>query len=162
MMSENSRDFRGSCQHRGWSWTLWIAQTFFFFFLPPSILDIHAVRPHRGQIEVAFRFRSLLDSDHHPSEIAGLDKFVWVGSWVLCVLGRLVMCCLFSSPQPSPALPCPESHRFCDRVQDAYTLRCCPQVKSRNRSPAKACSPNSEGGGVEKEERFRKSCRGQM
>uniref|UniRef100_A0A8C6G313 Histidine ammonia-lyase n=1 Tax=Moschus moschiferus TaxID=68415 RepID=A0A8C6G313_MOSMO len=53
--------------------------------------DIHAVRPHRGQVEVAFRFRSLLDSDHHPSEIA-------------------------------------ESHRFCDRVQDAYTLRCCPQV----------------------------------
>ncbi|XP_010382195.1 histidine ammonia-lyase isoform X2 [Rhinopithecus roxellana] len=53
--------------------------------------DIHALRPHRGQIEVAFRFRSLLDSDHHPSEIA-------------------------------------ESHRFCDRVQDAYTLRCCPQV----------------------------------
>ncbi|EPY78896.1 histidine ammonia-lyase [Camelus ferus] len=53
--------------------------------------DIHAVRPHRGQIEVAFRFRSLLDSDHHPSEIA-------------------------------------ESHRFCDRVQDAYTLRCCPQA----------------------------------
>uniref|UniRef100_A0A8D2LDU6 Histidine ammonia-lyase n=1 Tax=Varanus komodoensis TaxID=61221 RepID=A0A8D2LDU6_VARKO len=53
--------------------------------------DIHALRPHRGQIEVAFRFRSLLNSDHHPSEIA-------------------------------------ESHRFCDRVQDAYTLRCCPQV----------------------------------
>uniref|UniRef100_A0A8B9PE38 Histidine ammonia-lyase n=1 Tax=Apteryx owenii TaxID=8824 RepID=A0A8B9PE38_APTOW len=53
--------------------------------------DIHAVRPHRGQTEVAFRFRSLLDSDHHPSEIA-------------------------------------ESHRFCDRVQDAYTMRCCPQV----------------------------------
>ncbi|XP_006031838.1 histidine ammonia-lyase isoform X4 [Alligator sinensis] len=53
--------------------------------------DIHSVRPHRGQMEVAFRFRSLLDSDHHPSEIA-------------------------------------ESHRFCDRVQDAYTMRCCPQV----------------------------------
>ncbi|XP_073476248.1 histidine ammonia-lyase isoform X1 [Aquarana catesbeiana] len=53
--------------------------------------DIHALRPHPGQVEVAFRFRSLLDSDHHPSEIA-------------------------------------ESHRFCDRVQDAYTLRCCPQV----------------------------------
>uniref|UniRef100_A0A8D0LA66 Histidine ammonia-lyase n=1 Tax=Sphenodon punctatus TaxID=8508 RepID=A0A8D0LA66_SPHPU len=53
--------------------------------------DIHALRPHRGQIEVAFRFRSLLDSDHHPSEIA-------------------------------------ESHRFCDRVHDAYTMRCCPQV----------------------------------
>ncbi|KAF6339444.1 histidine ammonia-lyase [Rhinolophus ferrumequinum] len=53
--------------------------------------DIHSLRPHPGQIEVSFRFRSLLDSDHHPSEIA-------------------------------------ESHRFCDRVQDAYTLRCCPQV----------------------------------
>ncbi|XP_072242236.1 histidine ammonia-lyase isoform X3 [Leuresthes tenuis] len=53
--------------------------------------DIHSLRPHPGQIEVAQRFRSLLDSDHHPSEIA-------------------------------------ESHRFCDRVQDAYTMRCCPQV----------------------------------
>ncbi|XP_029457423.1 histidine ammonia-lyase isoform X1 [Rhinatrema bivittatum] len=53
--------------------------------------DIHTLRAHPGQTEVAFRFRSLLDSDHHPSEIA-------------------------------------ESHRFCDRVQDAYTLRCCPQV----------------------------------
>ncbi|XP_077373817.1 histidine ammonia-lyase isoform X1 [Festucalex cinctus] len=53
--------------------------------------DIHSLRPHPGQTEVALRFRSLLDSDHHPSEIA-------------------------------------ESHRFCDRVQDAYTMRCCPQV----------------------------------
>ncbi|XP_060101189.1 histidine ammonia-lyase isoform X2 [Heteronotia binoei] len=53
--------------------------------------DIHALRPHPGQNEVAFRFRSLLNSDHHPSGIA-------------------------------------ESHRFCERVQDAYTLRCCPQV----------------------------------
>ncbi|XP_046890017.1 histidine ammonia-lyase [Hypomesus transpacificus] len=53
--------------------------------------DIHALRPHPGQIEVAMRFRSLLESDHRPSEIA-------------------------------------ESHRFCDRVQDAYTMRCCPQV----------------------------------
>ena len=25
-----------------------------------------------------------------------------------------------------------ESHRFCDRVQDAYTMRCCPQVPSSN------------------------------
>ena len=25
--------------------------------------------------------------------------------------------------------PFSESHRFCDRVQDAYTLRCCPQVQ---------------------------------
>ncbi|XP_012697892.1 histidine ammonia-lyase [Clupea harengus] len=53
--------------------------------------DIHKLRPHPGQTLVASRFRSLLDSDHHPSEIA-------------------------------------ESHRFCDRVQDAYTMRCCPQV----------------------------------
>uniref|UniRef100_H3DF09 Histidine ammonia-lyase n=1 Tax=Tetraodon nigroviridis TaxID=99883 RepID=H3DF09_TETNG len=53
--------------------------------------DIHHLRPHPGQMEVAQRFRSLLDSDHHPSQIA-------------------------------------ESHRFCDRVQDAYTMRCCPQV----------------------------------
>ncbi|NXR78858.1 HUTH lyase, partial [Pycnonotus jocosus] len=67
--------------------------------------DIHAVRPHRGQAEVAFRFRSLLDSDHHPSEIA-------------------------------------ESHRFCDRVQDAYTMRCCPQVKADFYIlPCHSCNP---------------------
>ncbi|NXD28841.1 HUTH lyase, partial [Spelaeornis formosus] len=59
--------------------------------------DIHAVRPHRGQAEVAFRFRSLLDSDHHPSEIA-------------------------------------ESHRFCDRVQDAYTMRCYILITDRYHS----------------------------
>ncbi|ETE65791.1 Histidine ammonia-lyase [Ophiophagus hannah] len=58
------------------------------------VLEAHGLKPitlKPKEIEVAFRFRSLLDSDHHPSEIA-------------------------------------ESHRFCDRVQDAYTLRCCPQV----------------------------------
>ncbi|CAL1294671.1 unnamed protein product [Larinioides sclopetarius] len=53
--------------------------------------DIQKVRPHRGQARVAYRLRSLLHSDTHPSEMA-------------------------------------ESHRFCNRVQDAYTLRCCPQV----------------------------------
>ncbi|KAF1372625.1 hypothetical protein PFLUV_G00267800 [Perca fluviatilis] len=52
---------------------------------------IHAVRPHPGQMEVAARLRSLLDSDVFPSQIS-------------------------------------ESHRSCDRVQDAYTLRCIPQV----------------------------------
>lgn len=52
---------------------------------------IHEVRPHKGQIQVARRIRSLLHSDTYPSEVS-------------------------------------ESHRFCDRVQDAYTLRCCPQV----------------------------------
>lgn len=39
-------------------------------FCSPSA-DIHTLRPHPGQIEVAQRFRSLLDSDHHPSQIAG-------------------------------------------------------------------------------------------
>uniref|UniRef100_A0A8C9YT35 Histidine ammonia-lyase n=1 Tax=Sander lucioperca TaxID=283035 RepID=A0A8C9YT35_SANLU len=52
---------------------------------------IHAARPHPGQMEVAARLRSLLDSDVFPSQIS-------------------------------------ESHRSCDRVQDAYTLRCIPQV----------------------------------
>ncbi|XP_067119401.1 histidine ammonia-lyase-like [Centruroides vittatus] len=53
--------------------------------------DIQKIRPHKGQIQVARRLRSLLHSDTFPSELA-------------------------------------ESHRFCNRVQDAYTLRCCPQV----------------------------------
>ncbi|XP_010885329.2 histidine ammonia-lyase isoform X1 [Esox lucius] len=53
--------------------------------------DVHAVRPHPGQVEVALRLRSLLDSEVFPSQIS-------------------------------------ESHRLCDRVQDAYTLRCIPQV----------------------------------
>lgn len=52
---------------------------------------IHAVRPHPGQMEVAERLRSLLDSEIFPSQIS-------------------------------------VSHRSCERVQDAYTLRCIPQV----------------------------------
>ncbi|XP_076578951.1 histidine ammonia-lyase-like [Chaetodon auriga] len=52
---------------------------------------VHALRPHPGQMAVAERLRSLLDSDVFPSQIS-------------------------------------ESHRSCDRVQDAYTLRCIPQV----------------------------------
>ncbi|XP_071369644.1 histidine ammonia-lyase-like [Centroberyx affinis] len=52
---------------------------------------VHAVRPHPGQMEVAQRLRSLLDSEVFPSQIS-------------------------------------ESHRSCKRVQDAYTLRCIPQV----------------------------------
>lgn len=43
----------------------------FSHFLVSFHVDIHALRPHPGQIEVARRFCSLLDSDHHPSEIAG-------------------------------------------------------------------------------------------
>eukprot|EP00092_Neocalanus_flemingeri_P003503 GFUD01003757.1.p1 GENE.GFUD01003757.1~~GFUD01003757.1.p1 ORF type:complete len:676 (-),score=161.97 GFUD01003757.1:197-2224(-) len=53
--------------------------------------DVHALRPHKGQIAVARRLRALLHSETFPSEIA-------------------------------------QSHRFCNRVQDAYTLRCTPQV----------------------------------
>lgn len=53
--------------------------------------SIHEARPHKGQLKVAARLRSVLHSDIHPSEIA-------------------------------------VSHRFCNRVQDAYTLRCTPQV----------------------------------
>lgn len=53
--------------------------------------SIHEARPHKGQLKVAARLRSVLHSGVHPSEIA-------------------------------------ESHRFCNRVQDAYTLRCTPQV----------------------------------
>ncbi|XP_041936789.1 histidine ammonia-lyase-like [Alosa sapidissima] len=51
--------------------------------------DLHAAKPQPGQMEVAFRMRSVLPSALHPSEITG-------GAY--------------------------------DQVQDAYTLRCCPQV----------------------------------
>ncbi|KAI5093989.1 histidine ammonia-lyase [Silurus meridionalis] len=53
-------------------------------------IEIHAVRPHPGQILVAQRFRSLVHSDFFPSEITDENLY--------------------------------------DRVQDAYTLRCCPQA----------------------------------
>ncbi|KAG5846055.1 hypothetical protein ANANG_G00145670 [Anguilla anguilla] len=53
--------------------------------------DIHAVRPHLGQMQVAWRFRSVLDSDVFSSEIT-------------------------------------EKNRPHQRVQDAYSLRCSPQV----------------------------------
>ena len=33
--------------------------------------DVHRLRPHKGQIEVARRLRALLHSDTYPSEIAG-------------------------------------------------------------------------------------------
>ncbi len=46
-----------------------ILRMFLILWSPPA--DIHTLRPHPGQIEVALRFRSLLDSDHHPSQIAG-------------------------------------------------------------------------------------------
>jgi len=36
------------------------------------VTGVHHVRPHRGQGIVANRFRSLLPSSVHPSEIAGM------------------------------------------------------------------------------------------
>ncbi|MCJ8743076.1 hypothetical protein PDJAM_G00089610 [Pangasius djambal] len=53
-------------------------------------IDVHAVRPHPGQILVAQRFRSLLHSDFFPSEVTDEKSY--------------------------------------EGVQDAYSLRCCPQV----------------------------------
>ncbi|XP_062522261.1 histidine ammonia-lyase-like [Corticium candelabrum] len=52
--------------------------------------EIHELRPHRGQKEVAARFRALIHSDFYTSEIADPAKY--------------------------------------DKVQDPYSLRCCPQV----------------------------------
>lgn len=119
----------GTPEGRGgtWSSSLWcqICSIFSSFSIP----DIHAVRPHRGQIEVAFRFRSLLDSDHHPSEIAGVACLCERVYLVVYSMGRRSDNLSLSLLSPT----CPtESHRFCDRVQDAYTLRCCPQVKSKS------------------------------
>ncbi|XP_071009045.1 histidine ammonia-lyase-like isoform X2 [Oncorhynchus clarkii lewisi] len=37
--------------------------------------DIHALWRHPGQIEMARRFHTLLDSDHHPSEIEESHRF---------------------------------------------------------------------------------------
>ncbi|KAJ7385626.1 hypothetical protein OS493_015214 [Desmophyllum pertusum] len=71
---------------------------------------IQQVRPHVGQRRVAERLRSLLHSSVYPSEIAGKS-----GLSVYCRCGSNWVCVC-------------ESHRFCGRVQDAYTLRCCPQV----------------------------------
>ena len=42
-----------------------------------------------------------------------------------------------------PSTSSTESHRFCDRVQDAYTLRCCPQV---NKQKAFSFFPDSGRG----------------
>lgn len=71
--------------------------------------DIHKARPHPGQQEVAERLRKLLQYKGDQSEITSnyiifastFDIFDW----------------LFV-----------ESHSDSSRVQDAYTLRCCPQV----------------------------------
>lgn len=38
------------------------------------VVAIHAARPHPGQMEVAERLRSLLDSDVFPSQISGRNS----------------------------------------------------------------------------------------
>ena len=48
-----------------------------------------------------------------------------------------------------------ESHRFCDRVQDAYTLRCCPQV---DKNPTSLYSFSQFEIAIEREEGVRKLC----
>jgi histidine ammonia-lyase len=52
--------------------------------------EVHELRPHRGQKLVAARMRSLIHSQHYPSEIADPKRYY--------------------------------------KVQDPYSLRCCPQV----------------------------------
>lgn len=59
---------------------------------------------------VAARLRAVLDSEIHPSEIRGRYGVL-----------RLWMTLFFCSM-------CTEGHKNCDRVQDAYTMRCVPQV----------------------------------
>lgn len=75
-----------------------------------TVTDVHRVRPHRGQNQVAKVLRSLLHSPKNPSQIAGMQ--------ILSVLIVGMVSADFVA----------ESHRFCTKVQDAYTLRCVPQV----------------------------------
>ncbi|KAK7065477.1 hypothetical protein SK128_018842 [Halocaridina rubra] len=110
--------------------------------------DVHKLRHHKGQNAVAHRIRALLHSDTYPSEIAGeraREKFQAVSEWP-CV-AKIHELLLNEKSFPSQVgfsavqwIECldltkqflsstsHESHRFCNRVQDAYTLRCCPQV----------------------------------
>lgn len=67
--------------------------------IPATTPDIHKLRPHPGQQEVALRFRSLLDSDHHPSEIAGefpAMRFVFTNIQCPCLPE---WCLLYREPQ---------------------------------------------------------------
>ena len=82
---------------------------------------IHQVRPHVGQRRVAERLRSLLHSSVYPSEIAGKSGVSeWGNGLVRRKALKLIIFLILHFLT--------ESHRFCNRVQDSYTLRCCPQV----------------------------------
>lgn len=103
-------------------------------------LVIHQVRPHVGQRRVAERLRSLLHSSMYPSEIAGKQRVVEKGDVIWCFVLRKEYVEVWTLNEVTTArwtkhlasLLClyllSESHRFCNRVQDSYTLRCCPQV----------------------------------
>ena len=73
--------------------------------------DVHALRAHKGQNVVARKLRALLHSETYPSEIAQSHRF--------CnrvqVMSLSQLCLLLSFLFPS-------------MLQDAYTLRCTPQV----------------------------------
>ena len=73
--------------------------------------DVHALRAHKGQNVVARKLRALLHSETYPSEIAQSHRF--------CnrvqVMSLSELCLLLSFLFPS-------------MLQDAYTLRCTPQV----------------------------------
>ena len=74
---------------------------------------------------MARRLRSLLHSETYPSEIARKNNkhiIIWDDSSFSIKFGKYFTYLYIIISSPS------ESHRFCDRVQDAYTLRCCPQV----------------------------------
>jgi len=55
-------------------WRTTCTLTLFLF----SSVAIHELRPHKGQIEVARRFRSVLHSDTYPSEIAGTTWWTYI------------------------------------------------------------------------------------
>lgn len=65
--------------------------------------DVHALRPHKGQQLV------------RPYQ----------NTMLYLQVARRLRSLLHSETYPSEIA---QSHRFCNRVQDAYTLRCAPQV----------------------------------
>ena len=73
--------------------------------------DVHALRAHKGQNVVARKLRALLHSETYPSEIAQSHRF--------CNRVQVM-----SLSEPCLLL----SFLFSSMLQDAYTLRCTPQV----------------------------------
>ena len=92
--------------------------------------DVHALRPHKGQ--------QLVTSSSHRSTSSKQQRiafkrenFFHPSVKYLALknhpqVARRLRSLLHSETYPSEIA---QSHRFCNRVQDAYTLRCAPQVK---------------------------------